>query len=162
MAANKKPRKKYKPKRNLVNPVGFVLEGIAPVSSHTNVLLNLKIRNHASMAQLTKGAATRRDIDELIAMVNMTEALYRLGFGTEYKDVVHGGLESLRAVGRRGAASGRFILKATEMHALNEVMELHDAQMDVISVNDMDKAISIVQKEMRDGKATPIVEVANA
>jgi hypothetical protein len=159
MAANKKPRKPYKPKRNLVNPVGFVLEGIAPVRSHTNVLLSLKIRNHAAMSALTKGQAVHKDIDELIAMVNMTEALYRLGFGTEYKDVVQDGLRGLRAVGSRGAESGRFILKAAEMHALNEVMELHDAQMDVISVNDMDKAINLVQKELRDGKMTPIKEV---
>lgn len=161
MTANKKPRKPYKPKRNLVNPVGFVLEGIAPVSSHTNVLLNLKIRNHAAMSALTKGQAVHKDIDELIAMVNITEALYRLGFGADYKDVVQGGLKSLRAVGRRGAESGRFILKAVEMHALNEVMELHDAQMDVISVNDMDKAINLVNKEFKLGKMTPIVEVAH-
>ncbi|CAB5219928.1 hypothetical protein UFOVP232_6 [uncultured Caudovirales phage] len=162
MAANKKPRKQYKPKRNLVNPVGFVLEGLVRVKEHNSILLNLKIRNHASMSQLTKGLATHKDIDELISMTNITEALYRLGFGTEYKDVVKGGLESLRAVGRRGAESGRFVLKAAEMHALNEVMDLHDAQMDVITVNDMEKAIALVNKEFKDGKMTPITEAAHA
>ncbi len=121
-------------------------------------MLDLKIKNHGAMETLTKGLAKRADIDTLIAMVNMTEAFARLGFGTDYSDVVRDGLQALRDVGRRGATSDSFILKAHEMNALNAAMELHDAQMEVVTLKDMDAAIALVREEYRLKKMTPIVE----
>ena len=147
-------RSKYRPKPVLQDPLGYVLEGITPVSQHDSYLVDLKIKNHGAMTALTRGVATRKDIDALIQAVNMVEALYRLGFGREYFPEVRAGLDALHAVGVRGAESGRFVLKASEMDALNTVMELHDAQLEVITVRDMDKAIALViddfkQKRMR-------------
>jgi len=151
-------RSKYRPRSVLVNPLGYVLESITPVAKHEQYLVELKIKTHLAMSTLTKGLATRNDIDTLIATVNIVEALYRLGFGREYADVVKGGLDALRSVGKRGAESGRFILKSDEMNALNLAMELHDAQMDIITVKDMDKAIALVKEEFRQRKMRPIVE----
>ena len=151
-------RSKYRPRSVLVNPLGYVLESITPVAKHEQYLVELKIKTHLAMSTLTKGLATRGDIDTLIATVNIVEALYRLGFGREYADVVKGGLDALRSVGKRGAESGRFILKSDEMNALNLAMELHDAQMDIITVKDMDKAIALVKEEFRQRKMRPIVE----
>jgi 4-hydroxyphenylpyruvate dioxygenase-like putative hemolysin len=91
-------------------------------------------------------------------MGNVTEAFARMGFGKDYSDVVKQGLQALRSVGARGAASNRFILKAAEMSALNEFMELHDAQMEVVTLKDMDAAIALVREEHRLKKMTPIVE----
>jgi hypothetical protein len=91
-------------------------------------------------------------------MGNITEAFARMGFGADYSDVVKQGLLALRAVGARGAESGRFVLKASEMTALNEFMELHDAQMEVVVLKDMDAAIALVREEFRLKKMTPILE----
>jgi hypothetical protein len=81
-----------------------------------------------------------------------------MGFGKDYGDVVRNGLQALRDVGKRGVAYGNFIMKASEMNALNSAMELHDAQMDVVTLNDMDAAIALVYEEYRLKKMTPIVE----
>jgi len=151
-------RSKYRPRAVLANPLGYVLESITPVAKYEQYLVDLKIKTHMAMTTLTKGLATRNDIDTLIAAVNIVEALYRLGFGKEYADVVKNGLDALRDVGRRGVESGRFILKADEMNALNLVMELHDAQMDIITIKDMDKAIELVKEEFRLRKMRSIVE----
>jgi hypothetical protein len=151
-------RSKYRPKHVLLNPMGFVMESISPVRSHTAFMLDLKIKNHAALEALTKGNASRSDIDTLVAMGNMTEAFARMGFGRDYSAVVKEGLQALRSVGARGAESGRFILRAAEMTALNEFMELHDAQMEVVTLKDMDAAIGIVREEYRLKKMTPIVE----
>lgn len=151
-------RSKYRPKPVLLNPVGFVLESLTPVAKHDSFMIDLKIKNHGSMASLMQGRAGRADIDVLIQMANITEALYRLKFGVEYGDVVSAGLEALRAVGRRGAETGKFILRAAEIAALNDLMELHDAQMDVIVLKDMERAIELVRKEYAKGAMTPIVE----
>jgi hypothetical protein len=151
-------RSKYKPKPVLLNPMGFVMENLSPVRSHTAFMLDLKIKNHAALEALTKGNATRVDIDTLVAMGNVTEAFARMGFGKDYSDVVKQGLQALRSVGARGAASNLFILKAVEMTALNEFMELHDAQMEVVTLKDMDAAIALVREEFRLKKMTHIVE----
>jgi hypothetical protein len=151
-------RSKYRPRGMLANPLGYVLESMTPVTKHESFLIDLKIKNHGAMTNLTQGRATREDMDALIAMINFVEALYRMGIGTEYKDVVQEGLDSLRAVGKRGVESGKFILKASEMVALNTAMELHDAQMEVITVKDMEKAFAIVEGEYRARKMRPIVE----
>lgn len=134
-----------------------MLEGMTPVVKHNNFLTDLKIRNHMAMTSLTQGKATRQEMDDLIAMGNAVEALTRLGFGEEYKDVVGAGLEATLQVARRGAPTNRFILNAQEMNALNSLMELHDAQMEIITVRDMENAMKLMQKEYNMGKMTPIV-----
>jgi len=44
------------------------------------------------------------------------------------------------------------------MAALNTVMELHDAQLDVINVQQMERALDLVKSEIRGGRATAIAE----
>lgn len=151
-------RSKYRPKGVFVNPVAYVLESMTPVAQHSNFLTDLKIRNHMAMKSLTQGQATRADMDDLIAMGNAVEALYRMGFGEDYNQVVADGIQATLSVARRGAANGnRFILNAWEMNALNNLMDLHDAQMEVITVRDMENAMKLMQREYQMGKMTPIV-----
>jgi 5-formyltetrahydrofolate cyclo-ligase len=147
-----KKRSKYRPKGVLINPVAYVLESFRPVKDHDSYLIDLKIKNHAAMEALTKGHASRSDMDVLISMVNVCEALYRLGFGEDYGDVVQEGLDALHDVGGRGVKTGRFILKAHEMSHLNLVMELHDAQMEIITIKDMEKVVDMVNKEFNQRK----------
>lgn len=153
-----KKRSKYRPRAMLANPLGYVLESLTPIASMNKYFIDLKIKNHLALTQLTKGEASRDDIDTMITVANITEALYRLGFGRDYADVVREGLEALRTVGRRGVETGSFVLKAAEMNALNLVMELHDAQLETITLRDMEKAIALVQEEFRQRKMKPIVE----
>lgn len=153
-----KKRSKYRPRPVLLNPVMYVVEGLTPVAKHDSFLMDLKIKNHAAMTELTQGRATRQDIDTLIQAVNMTEALYLMGFGREYKDVVAEGLDALHAVGARGATTNRFILRAPEMAALNLVIELHDAQLDLCVVKDIEKALALVRHVQATGRARPMIK----
>jgi hypothetical protein len=151
-------RSKYRPKGVIMNPIAYVMESMTPVAKHDNFLIDLKIKNHMAMTNLTQGKATREDMDTLIPMANFVEALYRMGFGRDYATEVSTGLDALHAVGKRGAESGRFILRSQEMRALNTLMELHDAQMDVITVKDMERAFKIVDEEYKQRRMRPIVE----
>jgi hypothetical protein len=151
-------RSKYRPKGVIMNPMAYLIEGMTPVTKHDTYLVDLKIRNHMALTNLTQGKATRADMDDLIAMGNVTEALSRLGFGKEHGDITIGGLDALHSVGKRGAESNRFILRAPEMVALNALMDLHDAQMDVITIKDMERGLKLVNEEFRQRKMRPIVE----
>lgn len=135
-----------------------MLESMTPVAKHANFLVNLKIRNHMALQSLTQGRATRAEMDDIIAMGNAVEALYRLGFGKDYEEVVRNGLDAILSVARRGVEKEeRFILTAPEMNAINELMELHDEQMEVITVKDMENAMKLMEKEYRSRKMTPII-----
>ena len=151
-------RSKYRPKKVLANPVGYVLEGMTPLGQHDDTLVNLKLKHHYAMTALTQGKADKHDMNKLIDMANMTEALFRLGFGTEYKDIITLGNSALLAVSRRGAESNRFILRSDEMKALNELVELHDAQLEVINVKDVDTAVALVEHERKQKRMTNIIE----
>jgi hypothetical protein len=151
-----KKRSSYRPKWALVNPIAYVLESFTPVRVYDSYLVDNKIRNHGAMSNLTRGLADKQDVTTLISMVNMTEALYRLGFGKEYGDVVKDGAESLHMLGRRGLQTGRFILKAQEMSHLNLIMELHDAQMEIATIKDIERAIDLFNKEFQQRKTIRI------
>ena len=150
-------RSKYRPKPVLQNPLGYVIESMTPVSQHESFLIDVKIKTHMALMNMTQGKAVREDVDMLIEAVNVVEALYRMGFGTDYGDVMRNGLEALHGVGVRGAKSGRFILRSEEMKALNTLIELHDAQLEVITLKDMERAYKLVLEEFRQKKMRPIV-----
>lgn len=149
-------RSKYRPKGVLPDTMAYVTAGFKPIAEHNEYLLDLRIKNHEALMTLTRGKATRQDLDVLITAFNIVEALYRLGFGADYKDVVANGLDAVRAVGARGAPNSKFILRSEEMQAINLAMELHDAQLDVITVRDMEQAIKEVDKEFRSHKMVKI------
>ena len=151
-------RSRYRPKPVLVSPLNYVIEGMKPIRLHDSYLLDLKIKNHGAMSNLTKGVATRKDMDMLISMVNVGEALYRLGFGEDYKDVVDDGLNALHEVAKRGDKTNRFVVKAEEMNDLNTAISLCDAQLDLVTIKDMERAMRLVEKEFLLKKMRPITE----
>ena len=152
-------KSKYKPKGVRVDAVSWVLAGLKPFAS-VDVSTTLRIKNHDAMDILRRGDATKADIDVLIGAFNMAEAYMRLRpeLGADWADEIKAGLDALHAVGKRGIQSGRFILKAEELKAMNLVMEIHDAQLDNTTVNDMEKAMEIVTQEYRAKRMRPIVE----
>lgn len=142
-------RSSYRPKGVIRDPINYAVTSVQPITKYGSHILDVKIKNHGAMNALLYGKATRQDMDVLIAMTNVVEALYRLGFGKEYEDVVVKGLEAMYQIGTRGYPTNTFVCKLPEVAAMNELMELHDAQMDVITVRDMEKALDLVKREFR-------------
>jgi len=159
MATNKKPRKAYKRKHILADPVGFVTERITPITRHETYLLDLQLKNSAAMQALLQGRASKRDMDILIAMSNIVEALQQGGFGKEYAGVALAGREAILKIVWRAVERLKFIPTGPEIVALNELMELHDAQMEVITVQHLDDAITLAKKLIRDKHAAMLPHV---
>lgn len=153
-------KSKYKPRLVLQNPLGFVLESLTPINKHENYLLNLQLKNSSAMERLLQGKANKRDMDTLIAMSNIAEALQLLGFGTEYNEVCIDGRTALISIIVRATKIQRFTPTGLEIQSLNLLMELHDAQMDVITVKTMDAAVNLAKKLIIQKKATVLPDVA--
>ena len=59
-------RSKYRPRGVLLNTMGYVLESFTPIAKMDKYFIELKIKNHMALTNLTKGVAVRGDIDTLI------------------------------------------------------------------------------------------------
>ena len=154
MATNKKPRRKYRPKAVIHNTLGYVMEGMTRVVDHDYDLTMLRIKNSEAMYSLLHGTAVKDDMDKLVAMSNMTEAFWELGFGKEYQNVCVDGRYAILSIVNRATKHGRFNPTGPEITMLNTLMELHDAQMEIINVKDMEQALALVHKKLRHGHDT--------
>lgn len=154
-----KKRSKYRPRRVLLDTMAFVQESLTPVAKHDSYLLDMKIVNSMAMTSLMKGTATKRDMDVLVAMSNIVEALYELGFGRQYQDVATEGRYAILSIVYRAVERLRFVPTGEDIKRLNTLMELHDAQMDVITIADMERAISLAKRRIaaKDSVALPPV-----
>lgn len=154
-----KPRKKYKPKGVRLDATTWVINGFRNISETGDAVLHLKIKNHESLECLRKGEATRLDIDAIISAFNMAEALARMKIGDDYAAEIKAGQDALLAVAKRGVSrEDKFVLKAAELTAINLVLEIHDAQLEITTIGELEKAMDIVMKEIKMRKARPVLE----
>jgi hypothetical protein len=149
-------RSKYRPKGVILDPINHVLSGLKRVGSISEGV-TLMIKNHTALEAVRKGVGTREDIDVLIGALNMTEALAFFKFGDDWADEIRAAQDALLELGRRGAETGKFILRGPELTALNVGMEIHDAQLQACTVIDLEKAMDYVTQCLRNGKARSMV-----
>ena len=154
-----KPRKKYKPKGVRLDAVQWVINGFKNISQTGDAVLHLKIKNHESLECLRKGEATRIDIDTIISAFNIAEALARMKIGDDYAADIKAGQDALLAVAKRGVSRDeKFILKAAELTAIVYTMEIHDSQLEITTIGELEKAMDIVAKEIKARKARTVLE----
>lgn len=160
MPTSKRPRKAYRPKPIRLNAVDYALESVKPVAQHDGYLTELKMTNHSAMTELVQGRANQFHISILIGMSNMVEGLWRLGFGKEYEEVLVAGQAALKSLTDRAAQLGRYTPTGPEIVALNAYMELHDAQMEVVVVKDIERALDLAKRLSQSGNTTRLKKPA--
>lgn len=151
MASNKKPKKKYRPREVIPNPIAYVLSGmIAPTEGIKNTL---KVNYHWAMSSITKGTGTKDDWQEISNIINMSIILCERGFGEEYMPVLKKAADALNNARDRVKNEGKSLLfRGDEMQAVNDGLELHDAQLDITLVRDVELAVQEVEKRLRHRK----------
>lgn len=149
-------RSKYRPKPVRADNMWFVTSGIQRVG-RIEAGLTLQIKNHDAMNNIRLGHATRDDIDKVIGALNIAEALMRLKIGRDWLVELRAAQDALLAVGRRGVKTGKFILSGSELNSLNLAMEVHDAQLQETTISQLEKAMDIVEQDIRGKRARPII-----
>jgi hypothetical protein len=150
-------RSSYRPKGVILNTMSHVLSGFAPVRQHGQAT-TLKIKNHNALANMTQGSGTRDDIDILIACINVAEALaITAELGTEYRTEITAAQDAILAMSRRGLERSRFLFTGPELTSMNLGMEIHDAQLDACTVQQLERALDFVAREITARRARAIV-----
>jgi len=151
-------RSKYRPKGVIMDTMTWVQAGMKRIDE-ISAGTTLKIRNYDAMNNLRLGQATRREIDAIIDAMNVAEALCKRGTGGDWLPEIQAAQDNLLTLARRGVANDmRFIVRGEELKALNLGMEIHDAQLEAVTVKELEVAMGDVMENLRLKKMRHIVE----
>ena len=153
-----KKKSKYKPKGIRLDALNWVLAGLKPISQCGDALTVLKSKNHSALTEVVQGRGNHDQIDILIAALNMTEAYAVHGKGEDWKAEIREAQDALFSMALRGVETGRFVFRGPEMQAVNLAMELHDQQLQLSSVKELEQMTEYVTHQIRHKRARPIVK----
>lgn len=144
-------KSKYKPKGVRLDVMSWLKSGMLRVTELEggNIITQTRIKNHMAIEALRKAEATKDDIDALVSAFNMTEALAIKGLGQDYRNEIRAAQDALLAIGTRSVDRKRFIGTGPELTAINLGMEIHDAQLDISTVAEVEAALDYVWEQIR-------------
>lgn len=140
MPASSKPKKKYRPKGIIRNPIAYVIEGINPPSPEKAT--QVQVSYHWSMTNLTKGTGTIRDWQAISNSLNLTMVLAEMGWGENYIGQIREAMYALAAMRDRYKAGKPLRFTGPELQEINDALALHDEQVRMCPVKVFEKAIA--------------------
>ncbi len=152
-------RSKYRPKGVRLDCMGYVKAGFQPVrAAPKNEVIS--ITNYSSLDAICFGKGTKEDVLALIHAVNLAEALVLMDVGTDYKDEIRAGSNAVQELSKRYIQTQKVVFKADEMQSVRRLLEIHEAQLDAITVAEIEKANALVVKEVKSGRAINVYRQA--
>ena len=150
-------KSKYKPKGVRLDTMNWVVTGMTKVSAKESAYVTMHLKNMSALDSLAKGTANKKEIDIVIGVINVAEALCELGVGSEYHQIVLNASSALYDVCKRSfEINDRFICRGEQLSAIKLGYEVHDAQMEATTIGMLDKALDVIDKTIRAQKATVI------
>lgn len=113
---------------------------------------DLQLIGHAALTAITRGQGVPVDIDNLALISNMAMVLAEMGLGADLLNEVLQGQQAVISMQERLEQTGRVGASGPAIYALNVLLDVHDAQLDIPpSVHEMRQAIGEVQRRRRAG-----------
>jgi hypothetical protein len=146
MASSKKPRKKYRPKAQITDPLTWAIESNKRLADHADYSLVWKVTVNGAMLALTQGTAGRQEINDLLAAHNGVLGLVKTLNYPDDTYIMQRCQSALQSVVARFAEVGRYVLRGSEMAALNDMIALHDEFLDHVTVRQMEEALAYIKR----------------
>lgn len=160
MPASKKPRKKYRPKPVMTNAFEYAIESTKPLVEHGSYVLDWRLKNNAAFGALLKAEAKRRDLDVLVAARNIVEAMVVTLKGADINGTLVRSEAALIDICARANAGNGTAMRAPEIQALRDLMDFHDALLDVVTVQQFETALNYARSEATNGRTKRIKVVS--
>ena len=142
-----KRRKKYVPKTIVQNPLNYFLGGLKKIDA--NHLVELNIKNHSAMLNICSGKGQKFDFDQIVGAINMALVLAELHFNDQYREMLITARDALHSLGMRFRKINVFVFAGGEMQALNDALEVHEAQLNAVRVIDVERAYDEIQRRLK-------------
>lgn len=129
-----------------IDPVSWVLNGMKRLDQKSDEMISLSYGVHSCVVALTKGQATRDDLTFLLSSAKVCKGLVDLGIAVEYLPQVELGMQSVLDVANRGWEQNHFVVKAVELNAINTMVEIHDAQLEIVTMSELENVVKKLMK----------------
>lgn len=136
MSKSKKPRKKYDPtKRARTDAFGGIRALYREKAKRSKEPLDsdqvqdLSVAYHWALAAIVNGKGTWMDANTLALAANMALLLCEIGLGADDLPTAMAGQDALMTLMARRERTGKMVLTGPEARALQELLDLHDGQM---------------------------------
>lgn len=118
---------------------------------------DLSLFAHASLTAITRGEGTPVDIDNLALVSNMALVLSQLGLGLDLQPAIMDAQDAVVSMQSRLARTGKVGASGPELQAVNVLLEVHDAQLEIPpTVEEMRKAVAEVKRRRESGQVIGI------
>lgn len=156
MGRSHKPRKRYIPKRVDLDPMGLAHALACLLTLPQRRELTEPMRR--SFARLRAGQGDAGCWCNLADALNVAERLAALAIANDHADELQAGQQALADLHLRHTTRGGWVMRGTEIAALEQAMDVHSAQLQVCTQGELAEAISTVQRTMAQalaGNASP-------
>jgi hypothetical protein len=131
---------------NLLNPVALVAENNSPVPEANNLILGM----WEALNALQFGDGGKAHWDKLAEVYNHGRILAKeFGLGPEHLDAFRQGQAALLALADRAVRGGKFTLFAQELAAIRDMCQVHDLQLQSVTVKQLAHAAARVHELKR-------------
>lgn len=154
MAKNKSTRKKYKIKTIYYNPVDVAVNRASKISA--DICVQLQIVNHNALQQIHNCTANIDHIRQLVAAINMSDAMQHIRLGHDYVDLIRDARSCVLSIATRYMQQVDYRPTDAEMITLDEWISLHDAQLDIASNGDILACQDLIHNHIRSGNVDRI------
>lgn len=141
----------------IANTMEWVKASVSFVSNNPGAT-TLKIKNYDALEALRTGKATKHDMQVLVNVINMAEAfaMYDRKFEQGFYNLISDAQDKILEVCRRGKDSNHFVCRPSELEAIRDIMELHDEQLEIATVKEMESASKMVKTVIENQQAVMI------
>ena len=112
---------------------------------------DLGVALRVSLEALRTGRATEQEFHTLAAAINVSLVLCERGTGNEYEATIKGAQEGLLRLWQRGQHTGRWVMDGPGLHHAMQCIDLHEAQIAIVSRQEAADAMREVKRRIQRG-----------
>lgn len=136
----------------------FIL-GRLPVASFAEHTRKLRLVRHGALSAIAEGIGQDEHVELVLASLNIAEALSNMFYEGSHVEEILVAKAAMRAMVKRRPIVGAFLFGVDEHALVCRAFQIHDAQLDDCTVEEIDSAREYVARAVREKRAE-VLEVA--
>ncbi len=159
MSASKKPRKAYRPRWGLINPIQLAIEGATkPTLAQRDEILK---PFRACAKALCEGVATEQQWSVVSGVVAMCRAVQGIGVMTGISTYLQLADDALNGIHSRAKSSGTWMPPTLDFHELDAVQDMHGLyvrQVNEMCRSEFDRVLDLATRTvMKQGNMVDVI-----
>lgn len=139
-------RSTYKPRPIIKDTMGWIKQGMTPISADVDNDIKTKARMHMAAMALEQGTADVHDLNTLISVSNIATGFKNVGKGRDWEQEIRTGAHAVAAIRARLVKWRKVQATDVEIEAVSLLVRICEAQLDDSVRADFEKARAVVAR----------------